>query len=148
MISETTVASDKVTIHASVEKVWDILIDFANYGAWNGFCPSIKNRTLAVGQAVEMMVDLGAGPSLQVEYIRSIEPQRCITWGMDNKPDDPIHAVRSQYLAPLDDGSCTYISIDEFSGPGAADMMEHFAVAVETGFNRCAYDLKAFAERD
>jgi hypothetical protein len=66
---------------------------------------------------------------------------------MENRPEDPVHAVRSQYLKRLNDSSCTYVSVDEFAGPQMAAMMEHFAPAVEAGFNRCAYDLKAHAER-
>ena len=146
MITENTVSSDEVTIHAPVELVWKILLDFDNYGAWNGFCPSIKNESLEIGSAVDMMFDLGSGPSQQVEYICRVEPMTCIAWQMENKESDPVHAVRSQFLKPLDKNSCTYISIDEFSGPEKDSMMQHFAPAVEAGFNRCAYDLKKFAE--
>ncbi|MFK7731770.1 MAG: SRPBCC domain-containing protein [Pseudomonadales bacterium] len=146
MITENTVSSDEVTIHAPVELVWQILLDFDNYSAWNGFCPSVKNESLDVGSAVDMMVDLGNGPSQQVEYICRVEPMQCIAWQMENKENDPVHAVRSQFLKRLDEKSCTYISIDEFSGPEKDAMMQHFASAVEAGFNRCAYDLKKFAE--
>ncbi|MCR9106209.1 MAG: SRPBCC domain-containing protein [Gammaproteobacteria bacterium] len=147
MITENTVSSDEVTIEAPVELVWKILTDFDNYGKWNGFCPSAKVETLTLGTAVDMMVDLGHGPSRQVEYLCRIEPNQCIAWQMENKPGDPVHAVRSQYLKRLDDARCSYISIDEFSGPGTASMMEAFAANVEAGFNRCAYDLKAYAEQ-
>jgi len=146
MITENAVYSDEVTIEAPVELVWDILLDFANYSEWNTFCPSVKNESLELGSAVDMMVDLGSGPSQQVEYISRVEPNECIAWAMENKPEDPVHAVRSQHLKRLDDNSCTYVSVDEFAGPQMAAMMEHFSCAVEAGFNRCAYDLKAHAE--
>lgn len=147
MITEDSVSSDTVTIDAPVELVWEILLDFENYEQWNTFCPSIKNDSLALGSPVDMMVDLGNGPSQQVEYICEVQPKQCIAWRMENKPEDPIHAVRSQQLERVDDNSCTYVSIDKFSGPQAAVMMESFAKSVETGFNQCAYDLKAFAEK-
>ena len=147
MITDNTVSSDEVTINAPVEVVWQILTDFKNYGQWNGFCPSAKVEALELGNAVDMKVDLGGGPTQQVEYLCRIEPNECIAWRMENKPDDPVHAVRSQYLKRLSDDSCTYLSIDEFSGPGTQPMMEAFASNVEDGFNRCAYDLKAHAER-
>jgi uncharacterized protein YndB with AHSA1/START domain len=146
MITENAVYSDEVTIEAPVELVWEILLNFDNYGQWNDFCPSAKNESLVLGSAVDMMVDLGAGLSRQVEYICRVEPNKCIAWGMENKPEDPIHAVRSQHLKRLDDNRCTYVSVDEFAGPQMTAMMEHFAPAVEAGFNRCAYDLKAHAE--
>ena len=147
MITENAVYSDEVTIHAPAELVWEILLDFDNYGEWNTFCPSAKNDSLELGSAVDMMVDLGNGLTRQVEYICRVEPNECIAWAMENKPEDPVHAVRSQYLKRLDENRCTYISVDEFSGPQMAAMMEHFAAAVETGFNRCAYGLKTHAEK-
>lgn len=147
MITDNAVYSDEVTIDAPAELVWEILIDFDNYGAWNGFCPSAKNDSLEIGSPVEMMVYLGGELSKQVEFICRHEPGHCIAWAMDNKPEDPVHAVRSQYVKKVSDTSCTYLSVDEFAGPGMAAMMEHFAPLVEKGFNRCAYDLKAHAEK-
>lgn len=147
MITEDSVKSDEVTIEAPVELVWKILLDFDNYDKWNTFCPKATVHSLELGSPVDMMVDLGQGPSQQVEFISRVEPNVCIAWAMENKPEDPIHAVRSQHLKKLDANRCTYISVDVFSGPEHAAMMEHFAPAVEAGFNRCAYDLKAHAEQ-
>jgi len=147
MITDNAVYSDEVTINAPAEFVWSILIDFENYAQWNGFCPSAKNEALEIGQAVDMMVDLGDGPNRQVEYLCRIEPNECIAWQMDNKPEDPVHAVRIQTIKRIDESSCTYISADEFGGPQMKAMMDAFAKNVETGFNRCAYDLKAHAEK-
>ncbi len=147
MITENTVQSDEVTIQAPAALVWDILLDFENYSDWNGFCPDIKNESLEMGSAVEMMVNMGGELSRQVEYICRIEPGHCIAWAMDNKPEDPVHAVRSQYVKKVSETSCTYVTIDEFAGPEMAGMMKHFAPLVEQGFNRCAYDLKEHAEK-
>lgn len=146
MITENTVYSDEVTINAPVELVWEILLDFKKYEEWNTFCPTAINDSLELGSPVDMMVDLGQGLSRQVEFISCVEPLECISWAMENKPEDPVHAERSQRLKRLDAQSCTYVSLDEFSGPGQAAMMEHFASTVEAGFNRCAYDLKKYAE--
>lgn len=146
MITENAVYSDEVTINAPVELVWEILLDFEKYEKWNTFCPRATNDSLELGSPVDMMVDLGQGLSRQVEYISRVEPHECIAWAMANQPEDPVHAVRSQRLKRLADDRCSYISVDEFAGPEKAAMMEHFAKAVETGFNRCAYDLKKYAE--
>jgi uncharacterized protein YndB with AHSA1/START domain len=146
MITENAVYSDEVTINAPVELVWDILLDFEKYEQWNTFCPTAINNSLELGSPVDMMVDLGQGLSRQVEFISRVEPLECIAWAMENKPEDPVHAERSQRIKRLDAQRCTYVSIDEFSGPGKEAMMEHFASTVEAGFNRCAYDLKKYAE--
>ncbi|MCB1689243.1 MAG: SRPBCC domain-containing protein [Halioglobus sp.] len=147
MITEDAVYSDRVAIAAPAKLVWEVLLDFERYPEWNRFCPSLENHSLEIGSAVDMLVDLGNGLSRQVEYISRIEAGRCIAWRMPNRPDDPVHAVRSQYIELQDEQSCIYWTVDEFSGPAMAAMMEQLAAAVEAGFNRCAYDLKERAER-
>ena len=114
MITENSVGSDEVIINAPVELVWDILLDFANYPEWNTFCPQIKNESLEMGAAVDMMIDLGGeGLTAQTEYICKVDPQACIAWRMENKTEDPVHAIRSQFLQRIDDNSCSYHTIDE-----------------------------------
>ena len=73
MITENAVFSDMVTIDASVETVWAILIDFKNYKKWNSFCPSIQAE-LTIGSDVDMQVDLGNGLQQQIEQMVRIEP--------------------------------------------------------------------------
>ncbi|WP_062259965.1 SRPBCC domain-containing protein [Endozoicomonas arenosclerae] len=149
MITEDTVTSDEVVINAPAEVVWDILVNFKDYHKWNRFCPK-ADATLELGSPIKMMVELGFGLQEQVEYISLIEPCKAIAWGMENKPGDPIHAVRTQFLKPLDDNRCTYFSIDDFKGsePEALrGMMELMAKRVEDGFNLCARGLKEYAEK-
>lgn len=146
MIDGLTVSSDVVEIEAPASLVWDVLVDFARYGEWNTFCP-VAEAELALDTPIRMQVDLGFGLQEQVETICLIEPGRCVAWRMENRPGDPIHAVRTQTITPLGENRCSYVSVDEFSGPGAAEMMDAMGKPVETGFNRCAYDLKAHCEQ-
>lgn len=146
MITENSVASEPIVINAPAELVWQVLIDFDNYPQWNTFCPQAHAK-LEIGSPIEMKVDLGNGLQDQTEYLTRIEPNRVIAWGMANKPDDPIHAVRTQSIEPITHNSCTYNSIDEFSGSAMAPMIAAMGKAVESGFNRCALDLKQHAEQ-
>ena len=145
MITQNSVASEEVTIQAPIDVVWAVLIDFQHYHLWNEFCPGIE-ADLAIGSPVAMQVDMGNGPQAQTEYITRLEPPRVITWSMENKPGDPIHADRSQYLTPIDDSSCTYLTVDEFSGEAMQPMLEAFGPVMENGFNLCARGLKKRAE--
>lgn len=145
MITDTSVSSDVVRINAPADLVWEVIVDFASYGQWNRFCPSIIGA-LRVGEPLEMQVDLGNGLQKQVETITCIEPGRKIVWSMENKPEDPIHADRIQEVRPVDESSCDYATIDEFGGEMCGPMIEMMGQAVETGFNRCAQNLKAHAE--
>jgi uncharacterized protein YndB with AHSA1/START domain len=146
LITENAVASEEVLIQAPVETVWQILVDFDNYGLWNVFCPQIKAE-LTMGSPVEMMTDLGNGLQEQVEYITEITPNKSIAWSMKNEPGDPVHACRTQRLNKVDEHSCTYFTIDEFSGEFMPAMLENFGTHIEAGFNRCAQGLKQFAEQ-
>lgn len=145
MITENSVSSEEIVINAPADLVWDVLLDFDNYGEWNPFCPSVKGEPV-VGSALEMQVDLGNGLQQQVEYVTRVEPPHTITWSMENKPGDPVHADRTQRITPIDEGSCRYQSVDEFSGEFVPQMMEAMAEVVELGFNRCAEGLKERAE--
>ena len=145
MISENSVSSDELVINAPAELVWEVLIDFDNYHHWNAFCPEIKGKP-ELGAALQMQVDLGSGLQTQVEYVTKMEPCHTIVWSMENKPGDPIHADRTQRIAVIDDCSCRYASIDEFSGEAVAAVVEHLGAQVEAGFNLCAQGLKARAE--
>ena len=137
-INETSVSCDEVLIQAPAEFVWDILMDFDNYHLWNDFCPRIEAK-LELGAAVAMQVDLGSGLQPQTEYITRLEAPRVITWSMANKPGDPIHADRAQYVTAIDDHSCTYLTVDEFSGEAMGPMIEAFGQLMEDGvlFFRC-----------
>ncbi|MEZ7996857.1 MAG: SRPBCC domain-containing protein, partial [Halioglobus sp.] len=94
MITENSVSTE-IVINAPAAMVWDIILDFANYGLWNTFCPSMKGEAV-LGSPLEMEVNLGNGLQSQVEYVTKIEPIHTIVWSMENKPGDPIHADRVQ----------------------------------------------------
>jgi uncharacterized protein YndB with AHSA1/START domain len=146
MITENAVISDTVTIYAPVALVWQILVDFDRYHLWNKFCPQIINKALAIGEAVDMQVDLGKGLQQQVEYIEQITPNKSISWGVCQPDEATLYASRSQTLSVINDNCCEYVSIDAFSGKLTALVIEHSGKAVETGFNLCAYGLKDYAE--
>ena len=145
MITANSVSSEEIVINAPAQVVWDVILDFDNYGLWNTFCPGMKGKPV-VGSPLEMMVDMGNGPQLQVEYVTKVEPIHTIVWSMENKPGDPIHADRMQRVTPIDDRSCRYWSVDEFSGEFAGPMIEQMGKLVEKGFNDCALGLKMRAE--
>ena len=139
------VSSDVLTINAPAELVWQVIVDFEHYPLWNEFCPSIE-AALELGSPVKMQVDLGSGLQEQVEYITRIEAPTKITWSMENKPGDPVHADRSQVVTALDANSCSYVTYDDFSGEFAATMVEQLGEQVRAGFNLCARNLKDRAE--
>ncbi len=100
MITESSVSSEEIIINArAAQIVWDVVLDFDNYGVWSTFCPSMKGEAV-IGSPLEMQVDMGNGPQLQVEYVTKLEPIHTVVWSMENKPGDPIHADRMQRITP------------------------------------------------
>ena len=85
MISHDTISSDLIEIQAPREFVWDILVDFENYGAWNQFCPRCE-ADLVLGAPIKMQVDLGFGLQEQTEKICLIQAPEAISWKMDTQP--------------------------------------------------------------
>lgn len=49
----------EIIINAPKEKVWDILTDFASYGAWNPFIVSIKGELQEGGRLTNTMLNGG-----------------------------------------------------------------------------------------
>ena len=145
MITASSVSSELITIQSPSEVVWSILVDFKNYALWNDFCPKIDGK-LELGEVVTMQVDLGFGLQKNVEYITKIEPYHTLVWSMENNPGDPIHADRYQILVSLNEKSCTYETVDYFSGDEVALMIEQVGQQIEAGFNQCARGLKLRAE--
>ncbi len=67
MITADTVSSDEITIEAPIQLVWDVLVNFSDYGSWNSFCPQCE-AALEIGSPIKMQVDLGFGLQEQVEH--------------------------------------------------------------------------------
>jgi hypothetical protein len=162
MITKDEISSDLIYIDAPVNTVWDILIDFKNYGRWNPFCPQAEAK-LEIGFPIKMIIDLGLGQMDWVEYITLIEPNHKIAWGLENKAGDPFNAIRTQSLIELSDSRCSYISVDKFWGDDVTlnfsdldNALAHqlrytgtlsIASGIENGFNSCARGLKQYAEK-
>ena len=145
-INESSVSSEETLINAPAELVWSIILDFDNYHVWNRFCPEIRGVP-ELGCALHMQVDLGNGLQEQVEHVTRLDPDTfTVVWSMENKPGDPIHADRTQRVTPVDDSSCRYWTIDEFSGAAVQPMIEALGAQVERGFALCAEGLKDRAE--
>lgn len=106
----------EVEIAAEPKRVWDVLVDFDRYEAWNPFTPKIVTD-LEPGSPVEITVSLGGKLVVQVEeMVEATPPQRLVwrtTWG------GPLllRAQRIQRLEPLADGGTRYVSEDVMHGP-------------------------------
>jgi hypothetical protein len=136
-----------VEIDAPLERVWEILVDFPNYGAWNRFCPRIECSG-ELGAKVVMDVRFpGQKPIRQVEVLNVLEPPHRIAWGVIMGSRAILVANRYQTLETLGPGRTRYTTIDYMSGLIAPIVNVMYAEKVRAGFQLAADGLKEYAER-
>jgi len=135
-----------VEIAAPLETVWDVLLDFASYSAWNRFTPSVKCSG-TIGAAVEMQVCFpGAKPMRQVEVLNVLEPPHRLAWGVLMGASLVLVANRYQMLEALGPRLTRYTTIDYVSGLLAPVVKMLYAEPMRAGFQLAADGLKARAE--
>jgi|ERR1043165_1248656 hypothetical protein len=155
---KTIAAETSITINASIEKVWQIMLDTAKYPAWNSFVvkaeaagdpskPGNKMKLFVKWQkgggasSNEVIADTQA-PTLESDgKKRAFWSYRFVgplaTTGM-------VQAVRYQWLEETVPGVTLYRTREEFKG-----LLKLFIplANVQQGFERQAADLKRHCEK-
>jgi hypothetical protein len=139
--------SATVEIDAPLERVWEILVDFPNYSAWNRFCPGIECSGV-LGTNVVMDVRFpGQKPLKQIEVLNVFEPPHRIAWGVIMGSPLVLVANRYQTLEALTPNRTRYTTIDYMSGLIGPLVKMFYAEKVRAGFQLTADGLKEYAER-
>ncbi len=135
----------EIDINAPIERVWQILRDFAAYPEWNPFTPRVES-TLRVGDPIHLTVRLRSErPSQRIEYVTHVEPPNRMCWDMRLGARFLLHAERCQVLTTIGDGT-HYVTEDRFRGLLTPLVMATFGAAMQRGFDDCAGALKQRAE--
>ena len=134
-------------INAPRQTVWDALINFDNYDAWNTFTYDVDMPRFAVGEEFSFMVKLGANERRQREHITAIEAPYMLAW---RYPSETIFlkATRYQVLTDIDDGQTRYQTWETFSGLFTPILWLTVLESVQIGFNTVAQDLKRHCEKN
>lgn len=133
-------------IEAPPAAVWAVLVDFASYPAWNPFTVAVTS-TLRIGEAVTLDVKMGTRPVMRrVEWVRRVEPNRALDWGMDMAGGWLLRAERTQRLTELDGGT-HYVTEDRIEGPLCPIVALQFGRALDTGFRAMADALREEVHR-
>lgn len=103
-------------VHASAERVWEVLTDFARYGEWNPSVPSISGE-LEVGSTVSLTLGMPGRPSPKVKAkLVDVEPGRRLTW-RGNVGTEKIFAGERQFIIePESDGTVRFTHVEDISG--------------------------------
>lgn len=152
MFSRILRASSPVEINASAEAVWSVLIDLDSYGEWNPFTPKIESQ-LSVGSPVDLHVRLrersSTGEKLYTrrEWVTAVEKPRKLAWGTKVIFSFLLEAEKEQLITPIDEHSCSYETIDKFSGLLYPVIALLYRKRIERGFDETAAALKDRCER-
>jgi hypothetical protein len=133
-------------IESDIKKVWNILVDQNDYRAWNPFTPKIETDW-KVGSKVKLTVHMkpGKAPILQTEYLRKINHQSELAWGMNWTGF--LKAERIQRITSLPDGKIEYFTEDVISGIMCPLVHILYGKYIQRGFEHVAESLKTYAEK-
>jgi len=145
--AENIVTSIRVEIDAPASLVWEVLTDIGRYGEWNSFCPRIDS-TLTLGEPVHMHISVPgrADTMLVSETLVAFEPQRLLSWEMRPSAHNKDAARRDQYIEPLGENRCAYVTTDIFLGVNADTIMQTQGPWVKQAFDTVAREVKQRAE--
>jgi hypothetical protein len=128
------VFSAKTNIKASPETIWAILIDAANYPAWDPYAIRIEG-TIAASEKITAYTKLSPNRAFPVTVSEFIPGQK-MTWSA-GMPLGLFEGVRTFTLEPQQDNSVDFTVREEFSGPllplvggSLPDMTQPFAAFV------------------
>jgi hypothetical protein len=138
--------SNKVSINASAETVWNILTDFEKYSQWNPFTYKVEGK-LVIGEPVTLYVQMKENDKrVQKEEVCIIDKPERLSWNMKMGSSIILAAQRDQFIEVIDANSCTYETTDSFQGLLTPVVMGLFKQHIESGFNKLAQKLKERAE--
>jgi len=136
----------EVVIDASASVIWDVLADLDSYPMWNPYTIAMESA-FKVGEPMVMTVRMNDLLTLsQTEYIRVIEPEYKMCWGIDTTTPELNSGERCQWLEPLPGGGTRYVTEDLIEGTLNPIVRGLFDTDLQVGFEGVAAGLKAYIE--
>jgi hypothetical protein len=109
-----TVRVERV-IPAPPTAVWDVLIDYPRYPAWNPFTMGVTT-TGVVGDPVVLDVRLGGFRLTMHERMRVYEPKQRVGWGLYILGGVLLDCTRIQEIEDAGNGHTRYVCYESFRG--------------------------------
>jgi hypothetical protein len=130
-------------IAASPAAIWAILVDGAQYPAWNSGVVSVDGR-IASGETIKVVSAASPGRTFPVT-VSEFSPGRSMTWS-GGMPLGLFKGVRTFTLSPDSDGTTQFKVREEYSGP-LLPMMWRSMPDLGPSFAQFAAGLKQRAEQ-
>ena len=105
-----------ITIDATPEEVWEVLVDFNAWESWNDFIPTVEGN-LQVGERLRIkVVSPGMKPMTFKPEVYVVNPVEAIVWG-GSFLKVMYRGDHTFLLEPLPDGKTRFRQIERFMGP-------------------------------
>jgi len=146
------ILTEPIDIHAPVELVWEILVDFARYPEWNPLNRFFRLDTrAAAGHTVTFgprwgpyhSDTLGEAAFTQRETLTVWDENCCLAYGVVSPW---LNAERVQYLAPVASDRTRYYTYERTSGVLAPFVRRIYGHRIVAGFTANGLALKRRAE--
>ena len=134
-----------VTIQASPERVWAVLVDLEGYPSWNSYSPRAWGE-LREGGVVTIEARLGDEVRVVANRVTRLEPQRALCWHSTNWYEVLARGTRCRLLEPAGDGATRFRHHEIMEGPLAGLIERLYRPRIEAGLERMNGDLKRAAE--
>lgn len=136
----------QINIEASAARVWQLLMDFAQYPDWNPFVQEIEGE-VREGAQLRVLLTPPGGRAMQFKpIVQRVEPQRTFSWkGKLLLPGlfDGRHIFE---IEPQGPGQVRFIHREQFSGLLVPLLWQQLDTTTRKGFEAMNTALKQRAE--
>ena len=134
-----------IDIDASPEEVWEVLVDFKSWEAWNEFIPLVQGN-LKVGERLLIkVVSPGMKPMIFKPKVFIVRPKKEIIWG-GSFLKILYRGDHAFILDPIPGGKARFRQIERFRGPIVL-FMSSMIKKTELGYHQMNLALKKEVER-
>jgi len=106
----------EIEIHASPQRIWEILADFSRYPEWNPFIRSIRGDLVTGGRiTAELRPPVSEGMTIR-PVLLNVEPPRELRWKGHLLVRGLFDGEHVFEIRPEDTGRCRFIQREIFSG--------------------------------
>lgn len=135
-----------IIFNAASEKVWDILIDFENYGKWNPFIKSIVGE-VKVGNTLQVTIEPPNGSTMKFKpTLLVVNPQKELRWKGKLLFKGLFDGEHFFYIIDNENGTITFTQREKFTGILIPFFKKMIQVNTKNGFVLMNEKLKEIAE--
>jgi hypothetical protein len=131
------------TIHASPDRIWEVLADVAGYPGWESGITRVDGR-LGPGEKIKLYSEVDPERAFPLK-VTEFEPGRRMTWQGGMPIPALFKGVRTFTLTPEGDGATRFHVREQFTGL-MSPLITRSMPDLQPSFDRFARGLKAQAE--